>query len=81
MGEGVVAGRVSDQPGEQCRLGRRELTDVLPEKVLGSGAHAVGALTEVNGVEVALQDLVLRELALEPDRERGLFHLAPDVAP
>src|SRR3546814_18241691 len=41
--------------------------------------YAVGATTEVDGVQVALEDLVLLELALELHREDGLLHLAGDA--
>src|SRR5690606_13052626 len=43
---------------------------------LGGGLYAVGAATEVGGVEVALEDLLLAELLLELQRDHGLADLA-----
>ncbi len=48
-----------DQAGQVGGVGQVELTDVLAEVGLGRSAHAVGAPAEVDGVEVALEDLLL----------------------
>ena len=44
------------------------------------GADTIGAATEVHGVEVALEYLLLREVLLELDREHRLLDLAGEGA-
>ena len=51
----VVAGRRPDDRGEHRALGDRELADVLAEVGLRRRLDAVGAATEVDGVEVVLR--------------------------
>ena len=45
---------------------------------LRSGLHAVRTVAQVDGVEVALEDLLLRHDLLEPARQHGLSGLAVD---
>src|SRR3712207_8998935 len=47
------------QAGEQGRLAQVELAGVDVEVVLGGRLHAVRAVAEVRGVQVALEDPVL----------------------
>src|SRR3712207_8295193 len=49
---------VADDPGQQRRVAHRELAHVLVEVGLGRGLHAVGAVPEVDGVQVVLEDLL-----------------------
>ena len=59
-----MPGRLDDAR-EHRRLGERELRDRLAEVDLRRRLHAVRAVTEVDGVQVQLEDLVLGELLLE----------------
>ncbi len=72
----VVAGRVLDQPGEQGGLPQVELGGGLGEVVPGGSLDAVGPVTEVGDVQVALEDPVLGVLLLEGDRVAQLVDLA-----
>ena len=69
-----------DQPGQVGGLGQVEVADVLAEVGLRRGLHAVGAAPEVDGVEVAVEDLGLGQLALELHRQHRLLDLAGDGA-
>ena len=75
---GIEAARVGDQPGEERRLRDVELGDAHAEVGLGAGLHAVGAVAEVHGVQVALEDLVLRHDLLEAPGQHRLAGLAVD---
>ncbi len=74
----VVADRIPDQASEEDRVANIELRRLLAEVDLGGRLHAVGAVAEVHGVEVALEDLVLRVVVLDPPRQQCLAHLAVD---
>ena len=89
VAERVVTRRVVDEPGEQGRLrdvdlaqlGLRDAAErrrrVRRQKVpLDRRLHPVGALPEVHGVQVLLEDLLLRVLLVEPQGEDDLLHLA-----
>ena len=76
----VVARRRAHQPGEERRLDERQLGDLLAEVDLGRGRDAVGVVAEEDGVEVALEDLLLRLLLLEPHRVDHLQQLVAAVA-
>ena len=76
MEDRVELHRVRDDRCQQRTLGPGERFDVLAPVGLGGGLHAIGARSEVHGVEVQLQDLVLRELLFEPDGEGDLLGLA-----
>ena len=70
-----VVGRVQD--GREHRgLRHRELLGRLAEVGVGGGLHAVGAATEVDGVQVALEDRFLGLLLLHLQREERLLDLA-----
>ena len=71
-----VLRRRRDEPGEQRSLGDREVFDVFAEVGLGRRANAVGAVTEIDVIEIDRQDLGLGELALEAHREDQLARLA-----
>ena len=75
----VVARRVLGDPGEERRLGKRQLGRALALEV-GSGGleDAVRAVPEVDGVEVGGQDPILRPPLGQLPRERRLPHLSAD---
>ena len=62
--------------GEHRALVEREVLDILAEVRARRGLHAVGALAEVDLVEVELQDLRLRVLMLEPEGQEDFLDLA-----
>ena len=63
---------------EVGRLLQAELADVASEVGLARGLDAVRAAAPVDGVQVALEDLVLAQLALELHRDHRLLELSPD---
>ncbi len=73
---GVGRLRGPDQAGQVGGLHEGQVLDVGEEVGLRRRLHAVGAPPEVDGVQVALEDLGLRELALQLDGVDGL----PDLA-
>ena len=75
-----VARRRLEQAGQQRRLGQRDLGGGLAEVAPGGGVDAVGAGAEIHPVEIQGQDLVLGQMALEPDRQQQLLHLALEMA-
>ena len=60
MTNGVVRGRRLDQTGQERPLDQCERADALAEVHLGCRLDAVGVVAEEDGVQVALEDLVLR---------------------
>ena len=72
----VVARRRARQAGDQRGLGEVELGGLLVEVHLRGGADAVRALTQEDPVQIQRQDLLLAELALQPQREEDLLELA-----
>src|SRR6185503_2745158 len=76
----VRVGR-ADQPREQRGLADREIGELLPEVELGGLADAEdtlgAALTEVDLVQVALEDLLFGVATLGDDRHRELAELPP----
>ncbi len=91
---GVVCGWRLDDPGQQRRLPRLELfdaelvgghaaaevVDVVPEVGLGGRLDPVGAVAEVDRVEVGRDDLFLGPLVGELVGQRGLPELLEDRA-
>ena len=76
---GGAASRGSGSPGcpaSSAHSRERQLLERLVEEGARRGLDAVGALAEVDLVEVHLEDLVLRVVALDLDRERDLLELA-----
>ena len=65
-----------DQAGEQRGLGQRHALRRLAEVALRRRLDAVGAGAEIDAVEIELEDLLLGELVLEPDRQHHLLQLA-----
>ena len=61
-----------DQPGQHRALGERQIARIDADVRLGCGLDAVGALTEVHGVQVPRQDLCFDKPVLELPRQRAL---------
>jgi len=76
----VVEARRVQHRREHRRLAHGELRRRLVEVGLGGGLRAVRAVPEVHRVEVFGEDLVLRELLLDLDREERLADLLLDRA-
>ncbi len=74
----VVRGGVHRDSGEQRRLGEREVARVLVEVHAGGHADSVGAVAEVDRVQVGGEDPVLRPAALELPREGCFLELPAD---
>ena len=64
------------QAGQHRRLGDIELAQGLAEIRLARRGETVGTLTEVDLVHVELEDLLLRQLGLDLQREQRLVDLA-----
>ena len=75
-----VARRRLEQAGEHRRLGQVDVLDRLAEVELGRRFDAEGAAAHVGAVEIELQDLLLGEIGLQPEREEGLLDLAVERA-
>ncbi|MCY1516836.1 hypothetical protein D9M68_514930 [compost metagenome] len=75
----VGAGRLR-QAGQHGGLGDGHLLQRLAEVGLGGGGEAVGAVAQVDLVQVDLQDLVLAQLLLEPEGQHDLRGLAAERA-
>jgi len=73
-----IVARVPGQAREQGALRQAQLLDALCEKDLRRGVDAVGALAEVDLVEVHLENLVLGVGLLDPDREDDFLEFAGD---
>jgi hypothetical protein len=76
----VERGRRVQDRGEDGALLDGEVLGVLVEVGLRRRLDAVGAAAEVDGVQVALQDLVLGLLPLDLQRHERLLHLAGEGA-
>ena len=63
-------------PASRADSARVSCVDRLAEVLLGGGRHAVGAVAEVDGVQVQLEDALLRVALLELPGEGGLGDLA-----
>ena len=67
-----------DRPRERRRLQHRQVSRRLVPVGPRGGLHAVGAVSEVDRVEVGGEDPVLAHLLLQLDGEQHLAHLLPD---
>ena len=72
-----IARRALHHPGQQRALAQGQLRGGLVEIALRGGLDAVGAGAEIDPVQVELEDLLLGELGLQPDRQDQLLGLAP----
>ena len=75
----IFGGRL-EQAREHRRLGKRQILDALAEIEVGRGGDAECAAAHIGAVEIELQDLLLGQVRLEPEREKGLLDLALDGA-
>ena len=75
-----VFGRRLEQAGQHGRLGEGQVLDALAEIEIGRGRDAERAAAHIGAVEIELQDLLLRQVGLEPQRQEGLLDLALDGA-
>ena len=64
------------QRRQRGRLGQVEVASRLPEVLLGRRLHAVGAVAQIDLIEVQLEDAVLGVLGLDRARDLGFFELA-----
>ena len=63
-------------PASSAAWGSVRSFGATPKYVVGGGVDAVGAVPEVDGVEVQLEDQLLGVVLLDRDGERGLLDLA-----
>ncbi|MEY9437865.1 hypothetical protein ABIF14_004956 [Bradyrhizobium elkanii] len=75
-----VFGRRFEQAGEHRGLREVHVAHRLVEVEMCRAVDAEGAAAHIGTVEIELQDLVLGEPRLQPDREEGFLHLALDGA-
>ena len=76
VAQGRVVARRLRQPGEQGDLAQVQVAGVLVEVGAGRGLHPVGALAQVDLVQVEVEDLLLGEHALDAVGENRLGQLA-----
>ena len=74
--ERIVVVRPLRQGGEIGRLGDGQFVHRLVEIQKRRRGHAVGAVAEIDFVEIKLEDLLLRIGALDPQREQRFLDLA-----
>ena len=65
IGHRVIGGGCLGQPGEHRGLGDRDVLQWFAEVDLRRGGKAVGALSEVDLVDIDLEDLVLGQIVLD----------------
>src|SRR3546814_1707064 len=65
-----------DQPGDHRRLAEAQLLRRMAEELARRRVDAIGAAAVIDLVHIQLEDLVLREFALEREREDRLMGLA-----
>ena len=80
VGIGVVAAGRSDDGRQRCGLTEGQLVGRNPVVGLGRRLDAVGAASEVDGVEVVLEDLVLGHRGIELEGQDELLDLARERA-
>ena len=74
--------RRANQAGDERRLRQRHLARGLSKQMLRHGLDAVHARAQIHAVQVELQDLLLRQLRFDEEREPRFLQLAavaPDV--
>ena len=76
VGQRVVCGRGLGQPGNHRDFGQAEFSQGLAVIDPGGGADTVGAVTQVDLVEIQRKDLFLAELLFDIDRQKDLIQLA-----
>jgi len=68
----VEGGRRLGQAGQHRRFGRRDVLERLAVIDLRGRAETVGALAEVNLVDIEFEDLVLAQVRFDLERQQGL---------
>ena len=76
-GRGELRGR-AHEAGQHRRLRQGQLLGAMPEIAPRRRIRPVGAGAKIGGVEVADEDLGLRQRALQAQRQKGLLDLAPE---
>ena len=76
MTDRVKACRAVDDSGQQGRLIERQLVEGFVEIIERGRSGSIGALAEINLVEIELENLVLGEGALDTTRQHHFLHLA-----
>ena len=69
-----------DQACDDRRLAQRKVARRMAEELAAGGIDAVGAASEIDLVQVELEDLLLGEFPLERHRQHGLARLAVERA-
>ena len=77
IGPGRQAGGRLREPRDERALGQGQLLRRLAEQVPRHRLDAVDAGAQIDPIEIQLEDLRLRELRVDHDREHGLARLAP----
>ena len=72
----VIGGRGFGQSGEHRSFGNCQVAQLFSEVDLGGCAETVGALPEINLVDVELENLILAEVVLNFEREQGFVELS-----
>ena len=75
-----VFGRRLEKARQHGCLGERQVLDVLAEIEVGGGRDAEGAAAHIGAVEIELEDLLLGDVHLQPERQERLLDLALDRA-
>ncbi len=73
---GVIVGRPLGQGRQEGRLVRRQLIQRLAEIVVGRRGHAIGAIAQVDLVQIQLEDLLLAQRRFKTAGEDGFLELA-----
>ncbi len=77
---GRIFGRRLEQAGEHRRFREVHVARRLVEIEVRCAVHTEGAAAHIGAIEIKLEDLVLGEPRLQPDREERFVHLALDGA-
>ncbi len=77
---GAIFGRGLEQPGEHRGFRKVDVARRLVEIEMRGAVDAEGAAAHIGAIEIELQDFVLGEPRLQPDREKRLVDLALDGA-
>ena len=80
IADGVVSRRRAHQAGQEPTFNHGQRADILAEVHLGGGLQAVRVVTEVDRIEIPLEDLVLVQLLLQHGGVVRLQHLVAAVA-
>ena len=75
MERGIAAGGLG-QAGQHSGFGQVEFLRGFAEIILGSCLHAVGAVAQINLVEIEIENVLFAEGFIDAVGENGLFNLA-----